>query len=147
MKAAKNLDAPLKQGNNPTEQSFINFTSEQISHNLENLGFCLGQDTESISASVTELINLEVERMSKQENPDSICSIFDTEEKEMLEEEEVDKLFLNALCSDIMDEVMDSDSAYPMDGKTDQSEKSPSSSSHTTKRSKKGKRNNKHSTQ
>jgi hypothetical protein len=53
MKAAKNLDAPLKQGNNPTEQSFINFTSEQISHDLENLGFCLGQDTESISASVT----------------------------------------------------------------------------------------------
>jgi hypothetical protein len=53
MKAAKNLDAPLKQGNNPTEQSFINFTSEQISHDLDNLGFCLGQDTESISASVT----------------------------------------------------------------------------------------------
>jgi hypothetical protein len=37
----------------------------------------------------------------------------------MLEEEEVDKQFLNALCSDIMDEVMDSGSAYPTDGKTD----------------------------
>jgi hypothetical protein len=85
--------------------------------------------------------------MSKQENPDLICSIFDKEEKEMLEGEEVDKPFLNALCSDIMDELMDLGSAYPTDGKTNQSEKSPSSSSHTTKSSKKGKRNNNRSTQ
>jgi hypothetical protein len=34
------------------------------------------------------------------------------------EEEEVDKLILNFLCSDIMDEVMDLDSAYQLDCKT-----------------------------
>jgi hypothetical protein len=34
------------------------------------------------------------------------------------EEEEVDKLILNFLCSDIMDEVMDLDSAYHLDCKT-----------------------------
>jgi hypothetical protein len=74
-----------------------------------------------------------------------VCSIFDKEEKEMLEEEEIDKLILNAICSDIMDEVIDSGSANPTDGKTDPSRKSPSSSSHSTKRSKKKTRNNKHS--
>jgi hypothetical protein len=35
--------------------------------------------------------------------------------KEMLEEEEVDKLILNSLCSEIMDEVMDLYNAYPTD--------------------------------
>jgi hypothetical protein len=53
-----------------------------------------------------------------------VCSIFDKEEKEMLEEEEIDKLILNAICSDIMDEVIDSGSANPTDGKTDPSRKS-----------------------
>jgi hypothetical protein len=47
-----------------------------------------------------------------------INNIFDLEEKELAEEEEVDKLILNSLCSEIMDEVMDLDSAYPMDYKT-----------------------------
>jgi hypothetical protein len=63
MKASKTLDAPSKQGNNLTEKSFIHFTSEEICHNLEKLGFCLRQDSEMISTNVTELRNLEVERM------------------------------------------------------------------------------------
>jgi hypothetical protein len=85
--------------------------------------------------------------VSKQENPDLISSIFDKEEKEMIEEEEVDKLILNSLCSDIMDEVMDSGGAYPMEGRTDQSKKSPPFSSQSTKRSRKKNRNIKNSTQ
>jgi hypothetical protein len=39
--------------------------------------------------------------------------IFDVEEKEEMENEEVDKLILNSLCSEIMDEVMDLGNAYP----------------------------------
>jgi hypothetical protein len=42
-----------------------------------------------------------------------IEDIFDVEEKEEMENEEVDKLILNSLCSEIMDEVMDLGSAYP----------------------------------
>jgi hypothetical protein len=83
IKAAKNLDAPPKQGNTHTEMSFINFTTERISNNLENLGFCLGQDKESINASVAELRNLEVKRISRHKSSDLLCSIFDKEEIEM----------------------------------------------------------------
>jgi hypothetical protein len=42
---------------------------------------------------------------------------FDKEEKEDLEAEEVDKLILKFLCSEIMDEVMDLGDAYPLDCK------------------------------
>jgi hypothetical protein len=44
--------------------------------------------------------------------------IFDVEEKEEIENEEVDKLILNSLCSEIMNEVMDLSSAYPQDCNT-----------------------------
>jgi hypothetical protein len=62
---------------------------------------------------------------------------FDQEEKELAEEEGVDKLILNLLCSEIMDEMMDLDSAYPLDYKTIPSKKSPSRS-HKGKSSDKG---------
>jgi hypothetical protein len=38
--------------------------------------------------------------------------VFDKEEKEELEREEVDKLILNSLCAELMDEVMDLGNAY-----------------------------------
>jgi hypothetical protein len=44
---------------------------------------------------------------------DFIEDIFDVEEREEMENEEVDKLILNSLCSKIMDEVMDLGSSYP----------------------------------
>jgi hypothetical protein len=47
-----------------------------------------------------------------------INNILYLEEKELAEEEEIDKLILNSLCSEIMDDVMDLDSAYPTDCKT-----------------------------
>jgi hypothetical protein len=46
-------------------------------------------------------------------NVNKVEEIFFEEEKEELENEEVDKLILNSLCSDIMDEAMDLGSAYP----------------------------------
>jgi hypothetical protein len=44
---------------------------------------------------------------------DEVSKIFDQEDKELAEEEEVDKLILNSLCCEIMDNVMDLDSVYP----------------------------------
>jgi hypothetical protein len=62
---------------------------------------------------------------------------FYLEEKEELENEEVDKLILNSLCSEIMDEVMNLGSAYPKDFNTSPISKS---SSTTTKRASKKKK-------
>jgi hypothetical protein len=41
--------------------------------------------------------------------------VFDKEEREELERGEVDRLILNSLCSEIMDEVMDLGNTYPQD--------------------------------
>jgi hypothetical protein len=80
---------------------------------------------------------MELVRLKKETCADPICPVFDNEEKEMLEEEVVDKLILNSICSDTMDEVMDLGSAYPMDGNTTPKTKSSSSFSKVTKRSNK----------
>jgi hypothetical protein len=45
-----------------------------------------------------------MDRISCQPNMNKVDYIFDLEEKEELENEEVDKLILNSLCSEIMDE-------------------------------------------
>jgi hypothetical protein len=77
-------------------------------------------------------------------NEDKISSVFDKEEKEKLEAEEVDKLILNSLCSEIMDEVMDLGDAYPLDCKITPGKKSSSSpNGHKKSRSKSNKKGSK----
>jgi hypothetical protein len=63
--------------------------------------------------------------------------VFDSEEKEMAQDEEVDKLILNSLCSEIMAEVMDLDSAYNLDHKTTPRNKSASPTNSAKKSNKK----------
>jgi hypothetical protein len=84
---------------------------------------------------------MELERTNIQPRDELVCALFYKEEKEMAEEEEVDKLILNSLCSDIMDEVMDLGNADPTDHKTASRNKSPSSSTKYAKRSKRNKNN------
>jgi hypothetical protein len=55
IKAAKNLDAPLKQGNQTAEITFLNLSTEYVSHNLANLGMCLGNDTAAVHSTMTSL--------------------------------------------------------------------------------------------
>jgi hypothetical protein len=56
--------------------------------------------------------------------------------------EEVHKLILNSLCSEIMDEVMDTGSAYPKDCNTTPISKSSSTTTKKVSRKKKSKRKN-----
>jgi hypothetical protein len=65
--------------------------------------------------------------MGTSDSRDRISEIFDKEEKEEMENEEVDKLILNSLCCEIMDEVMDLGNAYLHDCKVTPKNK-PSSS-------------------
>jgi hypothetical protein len=64
---------------------------------------------------------------------DIISEVFDKEEKEELENEEVDKLILSSLCVEIMDEVMDLGNAYPKDCKITPRNKTSSSSKEVKK--------------
>ena len=58
------------------------------------------------------LKNLERSRLTSKVTNDQKTEILDKEEKEILEEVEIDQLILSSLCADIMDEVMDEGSEY-----------------------------------
>jgi hypothetical protein len=129
IKAARNLDFNPKKGTKTTSHaSFLQFSDEHVVDNLCTIGISLGSNMESISNSVACVREAEIKRLDTISNEDKISSVFDKEEKEELEAEEVDKLILNSLCSEIMDEVMDLGDFYPLDCKITPGKKSSSSS-------------------
>jgi hypothetical protein len=81
IKVAKNLDAPPKQGNQTAKITFLNLSTEYVSHNLANLGMCLGNDTAAVHSTVTKLKDMELERKKRQPRDELVCSVFDKEEK------------------------------------------------------------------
>jgi hypothetical protein len=138
LKAARYLDAtPIKGNIESSECSFLHFTSDQVNQSLNTIGICLGSDTDAIGTSLDKIKNLETAILLEQSTSDSINTVFDIEEKEMTEEEEVDKLILNSLYSEKMDEVMDLDSAHPSDHNTSPRNKSASPSNRSKKSNKK----------
>jgi hypothetical protein len=80
---------------------------------LSAVGVSLGKNENLIATSVSHIKEIELGRLAREVNRDKISEIFDREEKEELETGEVDKLILNSLCCEIMDEVMDLGNAYP----------------------------------
>jgi hypothetical protein len=76
-------------------------------HNLGAVGISLGHDQSSVAFSLNSLRQDELDRMSCIPKLNKVENIFDVEEKEEMENEKVDKLILNSLCSEIMDEVID----------------------------------------
>jgi hypothetical protein len=131
MKAAHNLD--FKGNKEQSQSSLLILSNDVVMSNLGAVGFSLGQDQSSIASSVSNLRQVEIDRVLCKPKIDKI---FDVEEKEEIENEEVDKLILNSLCSEIMEEVMDLGSAYPKDCNTTPISKASSTS---TKRAKKRK--------
>jgi hypothetical protein len=114
----------------------LHFIKEDVIDNLESIDINLGNGESEVCKEVDRIKSRENDRCVEQFTKDEVSRIFDQEEKELAEEEEVDKLILNSLCSEIMDQVMDLDSAYPSDCKTIPRKKSP-------QRSQKGKRSDK----
>jgi hypothetical protein len=126
LKAAHNLDTSFDQGtSDQTAIPILHFTKEHIVDNLESIGIRLGSGELEISKTVAKINSPVIDSYVAPGVKDEISRIFDQEEKELAEEEEVDKLILNSLCSEIMDEVMNLDSAYPLDCKTILRKKSP----------------------
>jgi hypothetical protein len=86
-----------------------------------------------VSSSVSHIKEIELGRLDGVSNRDIISDIFDREEKEEMENKKVDKLILNSLCCEIMDEMMDLGNAYPKNCKITPKPK-PSSSGKKSKR-------------
>jgi hypothetical protein len=128
LKAARNLDFTQENGNkNTSHASFLQFPNEIVVDNLNAVGISLGNSKELVSSSVACVKEVELKRFETTLIEDRINSVFDREEKEEMENEEVDKLILSSLCSEIMDEVMDLGNAYSLDCEITSSNKSSSS--------------------
>jgi hypothetical protein len=128
IKATRNLDFSKEKGNIPkSPASSIHYSDEQVVHNMSSLGVSLGSNDNIVSSLVSHIKEIELGRLEVVENRDKISDIFDREEKEKMENEEVDKLILNSLCCEIMNEVMDLGNAYLKDCKITPKHK-PSSS-------------------
>jgi hypothetical protein len=111
---AHNLDFNKVKGNsNMIESLFIHLSNDFVTKNLQSIGILLGNCSNQINLSVKQIKEVEAKRAAEAKNKDMISEVFDEEENE-----EVDKLILNSLCSEIMDEVMDLGTAYPKDCKS-----------------------------
>jgi hypothetical protein len=123
-----NLDFKKDNGNsNTSHASFIHFSDEHVVGNLSVVGVSLGTKDNVISSSISHIKEMETGRLEGAVLRDMVSDIFDEEEKEELENEEVDKIILNSLCCEIMDDMMDLGIAYPQDCKNTPKHK-PSSS-------------------
>jgi hypothetical protein len=79
------------------------------------VGISVGNNLDHMAPSIERIKEVELERYIEASKKDLICDVFDKEEKEELEREEVDKLMLSSLCFEIMNETMDLGNAYPQD--------------------------------
>jgi hypothetical protein len=104
MKAGRNLDASFDQGNTDyVATSFLHFSKEHVVDNLELIGITLGKGESEVCKAIERIKCHENDRRVEKVNIEEVSKIFDQEEKELAEEEEVDKLILNSLCCEIMD--------------------------------------------
>jgi hypothetical protein len=78
-----------------------------IQSNLDVVGISLGVDKDSVNKSIKTLNEVVVSSTTKELCDDHKTFALDEEEKNLEQEEELDKLILNHLCSDIMEEIMD----------------------------------------
>jgi hypothetical protein len=113
MKAACNLDLSAGKGTKTRpNSSFIHFSNEHVVDNIRGVGISLGENEEQIRSLVNKIKEVELGRHLDVNTLDATCEAFDKEEKEELEREEGDKLILNSLCAELMDEVIDLGNAY-----------------------------------
>jgi hypothetical protein len=107
--AAKRRKAMRNEGN-PDQSSFNLVDDASVIPNLNDVGISLGSDDASISSSLVS-IKKNVVGCEQVVVPCSLKEkVLEQEEKDLLEEEELEKLFLKNICSNIMEEVMDFES-------------------------------------
>jgi hypothetical protein len=82
-----------------------NISDSCICSNLSCVGISIGQEKDSIDASIAVL------REATENSMPSVCNkkmlILESELKDIKQEEDLDKILLNQLCGELMDEVMD----------------------------------------
>jgi Na+/phosphate symporter len=112
IKADRNLENQKAKGNLHNNVSFLHFSNDDISASLQNLGIFAANKDVSLDDAINDIRSVEHERLrdhvSLNDNNDSSL-IFDND---FVEDQLEDIFLLHQLCSEIMDEVMDSFSNY-----------------------------------
>jgi hypothetical protein len=78
-----------------------------IVSNMQSIGVSLGQDLDIVNLSISNLNNLASLNHAEKGLVDRKTQVVERDEQDRLEEEELDKIFLKNICSEIMEEVMD----------------------------------------
>jgi hypothetical protein len=68
--------------------------------NLQSIGISLGDDVASISKSMINIKEQALGSVQECDVPSMVDKVMEKDEKELLEEEELEKLFLKNICSE-----------------------------------------------
>jgi hypothetical protein len=88
-------------------KAFDKLDDASVISNLLELGISLGSDESNANLVANEIRLLVQTNKQLIEREDTRSEEFEVEEKVLAEEEEIDKLFLQNICSEILVEVMD----------------------------------------
>jgi hypothetical protein len=110
--AAERRKAFRNEGNLVESNPSFSAQDSMFISNLNTIGISLGIDDATVSESMFKIRENALGRSQEGEVASLKDMVLEKEDKELLEEEELEKLFLKNICSDIMDEVMDHGSDY-----------------------------------
>jgi Icc-related predicted phosphoesterase len=103
---AKKMKVITNEGNNDHKLPQVSFDNAAMIPNLENIGISFGNIEGSTSQGWSELNRILHSCSGVANNLDKRRDILNLEEKE-LADEEVDRLVLQNICGEIMEEIMD----------------------------------------
>jgi hypothetical protein len=101
------IKAIKNEGNIESTQASVNFDFVSFIPNLEHIGLALGTDESSSAQALVEFRKSLNSCYRGSVSIDKKDEVLDLEEKELVDEEEVDKLLLQSICGEIMEEVID----------------------------------------
>jgi hypothetical protein len=112
LERATKIKAQRNEGDNQSDLLRINISDSIIHSNLGSVGIVIGQDKSIIDESLVTLREAaENIALAKIDYKSVVCDKkmmgLESELKDIHQEEELDKVLLNQLCSDLMEEVMD----------------------------------------
>jgi hypothetical protein len=105
--SAERRKAIRNEGMLPDSSPVSSVADTVIVSNMESIGVSLGQDLDSVKLSVSSLKNLASVNLAEKGIEDKKTRVVERDEQDRLEEEELDKIFLKNIYSEIMDELMD----------------------------------------
>jgi hypothetical protein len=103
----KKMKVLKNEGNSDHKHPQVSFDNAAMIPNLEKIGFSFGNSKGSTSHRWSDLNRALPSCSGVANNLDKRRDILDLEEKELADEEEVDRLQHQNICGDIMEEVMD----------------------------------------